>query len=115
MSEVDDACEFERLQESDKALTRVWRALGIGKYTGNAVWEHVSDVLADKNRLQAIVDSLPKTRDGVNAVPGLIVYRWSHYENRVIQYRLPDLTLHEWYSTPEAAETAQRTKSCQDQ
>jgi hypothetical protein len=39
--------EVERLREADAALARVWQALGITQYTGNAVWEEVERLRAE--------------------------------------------------------------------
>jgi hypothetical protein len=58
--EVDLICDSERLREVDAALNRVWQALEISEYTGKAVWEHVAEVVAEKKRLQTVVDAYRK-------------------------------------------------------
>ncbi len=58
--EREAADKIEELTRSDEALTRVWQALEISKYTGKAVWEHVAEVVAERKRLQQVVDAYGK-------------------------------------------------------
>ena len=51
------AQEIERLTESDKALARVWQAMGIAQYTGLHVAEHVAELKAKVDRLLSSGDA----------------------------------------------------------
>lgn len=55
--------QCERLRESDAALARVWRALGIKGYTGKAVWEHVEELKATLDVMQREFARLKVERD----------------------------------------------------
>lgn len=117
------ANELTRLQESDKALARVWKAMGIAAYTGKAAWEHVAE-------LKAIVDLLPKCwrlRDGKLVQDHTVVYgeRIAHIEDGHVE----EIDVGDWqkthpasvpypvhaptwhcYDSPEAAEAAEAAR-----
>ncbi len=87
----DAADEIERLQEEIACLRPTGRSAVYDDYTATVsivteFWRHgsleerVRAMAEDRQRLQSIVDRIPKTDDGVPIVPGMIVWhageRW---------------------------------------
>ena len=111
-------------------VQKMWRStLEIAAYEGEecvghqSLAESIRAVLAEVDRLAAIVAKLPKTADGVPVVPGMELwhagtawsdkgdYAWSFYRRRngelEVQFILCNVLLSDCYSTREAANHAE--------
>lgn len=73
---------------------------------GDCLYEIAKAQRIEIKQLQAIVDRLPKTKDGVPVVPGMVLYlRWAGRYMSQLTVALRDKGLHaSYYSTRTAAE-----------
>ncbi len=112
------------MAEALDEIERLNLELAQGKYREGAVCGYCSHsgslMLAKIERLQAIIDKLPKTADGVPVVPGMILFDpvWidRHFPIEELLVYCPDATRSEWhdgevdvsqcYSTKAAAKAA---------
>lgn len=126
-------------EKPEQSLKTLWEILGSGEIKINwpAVEAEANDgdmcgdtgywcmalmhVRAERDRLQAIVDLMPKTADGVPVVPGMMLYYPVRGHTGVIQDEalvgIPTDWDEAWtdcdecYSTKEAAEAAAKDKA----
>jgi hypothetical protein len=85
------------------------RAMCVQEAMGRESTDNSNVKLHDKiERLQAVIDKFPKTKDGVTVVPGMVLYLRSNrgLEELKIDRRYMGDTDFCWYSTKEAAEAA---------
>ena len=76
------------LKEQHDGISRVWTALGITKYTGKPIWEHVTELTAELAAARAECEDIRNQRNQALAVCWVVA-----------EYRYGRITIEDVYDT----------------